>query len=82
MAEIVEPLQLTPEFATALAQRVAAAGFVELSNARVRPTVAGVSLGVMLAASRSEVRRRELRIGAGPYWTYVPEEVSLNGKWS
>lgn len=74
-----DALHLTTDRAMALIRRVADAGFVEVTDARVLPTLTGVSMGVTLAQSEREVRERDNRAAVGPYWTYVPKEVKLTG---
>ena len=71
-------LGVTADRAPGVIQDLERAGFVSLKRNRVRPTVAGVALGVEVATSLRELHERALTRGR-PFWTYAPKEVKLDG---
>jgi DNA-binding IclR family transcriptional regulator len=77
LAGIARALDLPLEQTERLVGRVAAARFVEEAEGNVQPTVAGIAAGSMLAAARESVREQQVRPRGGPWWTYLPEEVTL-----
>jgi Mn-dependent DtxR family transcriptional regulator len=79
--EAAAVLGLTRARASEVLRDLEAAGFIRVSQRRVRATAAGVSLGVEVATSRKRIH--ELAVSPrGPYWTYIPEEVNLKRQWS
>jgi hypothetical protein len=74
--EAARALGLTPGLATAVIQEVVALGLVEVADATVRPTLAGLAMGVSLAQAAGEARAHNARIAGGPYWTYLPGGVT------
>jgi DNA-binding IclR family transcriptional regulator len=59
-------------------ERLQQAGFVKLEQGRIVPTVAGIALGVEVSTSLRQIRESELSLRR-PFWTYIPEEVNIEG---
>jgi hypothetical protein len=76
---VAELLALPLEQARTVAQRVSDAGLIEIADDHIRPTLRGVAMGAALAMARNRVRVRVNRLSGGPFWTYLPQEVSLSG---
>ncbi len=54
------------------------AGYVTVGEDRVRPTTAGLALAARVASAIRQIQRHQMS-ARGPYWTYIPTEVTLSG---
>jgi DNA-binding IclR family transcriptional regulator len=76
--EAARLMGLTEARAARVIESLHEVGFVNLEQDRVVPTVAGLALGLEVSTALRQIHVNELSMRR-PFWTYIPEEVNLEG---